>query len=215
MTHDKSSLEAALRDLQAATLDDALLQRLEGAADGTLTQLSREEVRFEEFLRQTAPAKLPSDFMATLEAIVHEVPFAVSEKIVLFPKGNQAPAARAKRPMWAAAAAVALIGGLTALMIPTGRTTQVREMANRERITPPVSSSVANTAATGNFVPASFNRDVSEVHDEGVVWKSNSQPHSVVRVVYKDLITAKDSNGRTVQVEQPRVEYMLVPAKAD
>jgi hypothetical protein len=213
MTHDKSSLEAALRDLQATVLDDELLQRLEAAADGTLTQLSREEVRFEEFLRQTSPAKLEPDFMASLEAIVHEVPFAVNEKIVLFPKGNQAPAARAKRPMWAAAAAVALVGGLTALMIPTGRTTQ--GIASQAPVTPSVSAPAVNTAAEGNFVPASFNRGVSEVHDEGVVWKSNSQPHSVVRVVYKDLITAKDKDGRTVQIEQPRVEYMLVPAKAD
>jgi hypothetical protein len=34
-------------------------------------------------------------------------------------------------------------------------------------------------------------------------------------VVYKDLVTLKDASGRTVQVEQPRVEYMLVPAKTD
>lgn len=213
MTHDKSSLEAALRDLQAATLDDALLQRLEAAADGTLAQLSHEEIRFEESLRQTSPARLSPDFLATLEAIVHEVPFAVNEKIVLFPKGNQAPAVRTRRPMWAAAAAVALIGGLTALMVPTG--TAPRGIASQAPAAPAVSSSVASSAAEGNFVPASFNRGISEVHDEGVVWKSNSQPHSVVRVVYKDLITAKDKNGRTVQVEQPRVEYMLVPAKAD
>ena len=76
-------------------------------------------------------------------------------------------------------------------------------------------SSPAGSSAHGNFIPAGFNRGLSEVHDEGVVWKSNSQPHSVVRVVYKDLVTLKDASGRTVQVEQPRVEYMLVPAKTD
>jgi hypothetical protein len=78
-----------------------------------------------------------------------------------------------------------------------------------------VPSAPVTNSANGNFVPAGFNRGLSEVHDEGVVWKSNSQPHSVVRVVYKDLVTLKDANGRTVQVEQPRVEYMLVPAKTD
>ena len=77
-----------------------------------------------------------------------------------------------------------------------------------------VSSPVARPA-NGNFVPASFNRGVSEVHDEGVVWKSNNQPHSLVRVVYKDKITLRDKQGRTFQVEQPRVEYMLVPAKTN
>ena len=30
-----------------------------------------------------------------------------------------------------------------------------------------------------------------------------------------DLVTLKDAAGRTYQVEQPRVEYILVPAQTD
>jgi hypothetical protein len=37
----------------------------------------------------------------------------------------------------------------------------------------------------------------------------------VVRVVYKDHVTLRDASGRTMEVEQPRVEYMLVPDKTD
>jgi hypothetical protein len=103
---------------------------------------------------------------------------------------------------------VAIIGAATALMVPTGRTP---ENHNHQVAAAPS----ATTTSSRNFVPASFNTNLSEVHDEGVIWKSNNQPHSVVRMVYKDQVTLKDANGRTVQVEQPRVEYMLVPAKTD
>lgn len=210
MTPDQPSLEADLRELHAAALDEALLSRLEAAADGTLTQLSHEEIRFEAFLRGTSPARLSPDFLVKLEIIVHEAPFSVNEKILLFPKAGTAPGTRRSRPMWGAAAAVALIGAVSALMIPAGKAP-----ANLARQAAPPSPPVTSAAANGNFVPAGFNRGLSEVHDEGVVWKSNNQPHSVVRVVYKDKITLKDASGRTFQVEQPRVEYMLVPAKTD
>ena len=212
MTHDPTSLEAQLRELQATALDDALLLRLEAAAEGTLTQLGHEEIRFEAFLRESPPARLSPDFLMQLETVVHGVPFPVNEKIVMFPKVNTATHTHRQRPMWGAAAAVALIGAASALLIPAGKTPEkfVSQNAPALPVSPPVIR-----AANSNLVPASFNRGVSEVHDEGVVWKSNTQPHSLIRVVYKDKITLKDREGRTFQVEQPRIEYMLVPAKSN
>lgn len=210
MTPDHPSLEAELRELRATALDEAFLTRLEASAEGTWVELSNQERSFENFLRATSPAKLEPAFLANLEAILRDVPFITDEKIVHFPKAAATPPARHSRPMWGAAAAVALIGAATALMMPAGKSPDPtpRRVAS-------VASAPIKTPAHGNFVPADFNRGLSEVHDEGVVWKSNSQPHSVVRVVYRDLVTFKDANGRTVQVEQPRVEYMLVPAKTD
>ncbi len=209
MTPDPSSLEADLRELRASLLDEALLLRLEAAAEGTLTQLSHEEIRFEQFLRESSPARLPAAFLTKLEGVVLDTPFHVNEKIVMFPKGSAATKAPRTRPIWGAAAAVALIGAASALLMPSGKAPE-----KIARQSPPPSAPITSQAA-GNFVPASFNRGLSEVHDEGVVWKSNTQPHSLVRMVYKDKITLKDANGRTFQVEQPRIEYMLVPAKTD
>ncbi|MEO7100420.1 MAG: hypothetical protein ABI162_13745 [Luteolibacter sp.] len=209
MKHDPSLLEEELRKLQAAPLDEALLARLEASADGTWTELTHEEIRFESFLSQISPAQLPANFMASLESITAGVHFPVNEKIVLFPKGSATAKKREHRPIWGAAAAVAIIGAASALLIPSN---------NAPKLAPPVSNNVASPVSANvsqNFVPASFNRGLSEVHDEGVVWKSNDQPHRVVRVVYTDHVTLKDASGRTVEVEQPRVKYMLVPAKTD
>ena len=64
MTPDQRSLEAELRDLQAAAFDDAFLTRLEAAAEGTLIMLSPQEIHFEKILRQNRPAHLTPEFMA-------------------------------------------------------------------------------------------------------------------------------------------------------
>lgn len=215
MSHDPTSLEQELRDLRAATLDDAFLQRLESAADGTLVQLTREEIRFEELLREKSPARLSPDFLAGLESVTRGVPFPVNEKIVLFPKGTAAPAARKSRPMWSAAAAVALIGAATALLMPGGKPAG-NNIASQDTKTPPsaVSSPALSAAASSHLVPAGFNRGVSEVRDEGVVYQEN-RPHSRVKVTYMDSVTLKHPDGRTYQVEQPRVKYVLVPARTD
>ena len=209
MTHDHSSLEAELRDLKAVALDESFLTRLEASADGTWTIPSHQEIRFEESLRKIPPARLPGDFMAELEKIVAKTSFPANGNIVRFPTISTTPPVRRQRPIWGAAAAVAIIGAATALLMPTGSPS-----ANHGRQVAAAAPSVSNVAPR-NFVPASFNSNLSEVHDEGVIWKSNNQPHSVVRVVYKDKVILKDADGRTVQVEQPRVEYMLVPAKTD
>ncbi|RYF04246.1 MAG: hypothetical protein EOO77_29925 [Oxalobacteraceae bacterium] len=117
--------------------------------------------------------------------------------------------------MWSAAAAVALIGAATALLMP-GERPGGGNIASQERTAPPaVTTSPANPSATSNLVPASFDRGLSEVHDEGVVWNQGNGPQSVVRVVYTDRVTLKHPDGRTYQVEQPKVKYVLVPARTD
>jgi len=209
MTPEITSLEADLRELQASALDDALLMRLEAAADGTWTELSHEEIRFENFLREIQPSVLSADFMTQLEGVVAQTPFTVDEKIVLFPRTNRPSQLRRARPIWRTAAAVALIGAATAFMIPTARPPQ--KIASQAAASTPATTS----PPVGNLIPASFNRGLREVSDEGIVWKSNKQPHSVVRVSYEEKITLKDEMGTTYQVVQPRVQYMLVPAKTD
>jgi hypothetical protein len=216
MTHDHTSLEAELRALRAAPLDDALLARLEAVTNGTLTGMSPGERQLEHQLRTLSPARLAPDHLAELESLFRDVPFPMDEKIVLFPKSSVAkPAAARRRPMWAAAAAVAVIGAATALMMPptTGPGSKLASQPVPASIPSPAQPSMA--VDNSNLVPAGFDRGVSNVRDEGVVWKNETQPHSLMRVEYVDKITLKDRNGRTWQVEQPGFRYMLVPAKTD
>lgn len=147
--------------------------------------------------------------MALLESTVRDVPFPKVEKIVRFPN-HETPSRRPQRTWWGAAAAVALTGALTALLLPLNRGTE--KLAATSSPTPAETRSATTPA---DLIPASYKRGLSEAHDEGVIWQSNQQPHRVLKVVYVDKATLKDATGRTYQVEQPRVEYILVPTKPD
>jgi len=206
MSPDAASLEAELRQLQATTLDDAFFARLEAASADTLTTLSHEEIRFEALLRQATPAPLPADFLMKLEAITSSTPFGFEDKILPFPKAGQAPVtSRKPTSLWRAAAAVAIIGASTALLIPAG---------NRSKDPAPSQASISRPSSD-HFIPASFDRNVSNFKNEGTIWNADKQPQSVIRVEYKDKIIYKDSMNRTFQIEQPRVQYMSVPVRTD
>lgn len=208
MNQDPPPLDSALRELQCSSLDHALLDRLEGAAEGNWTELTREELQFEAFLRQTKPTAIGPDFLSRLETTTRGTHFIIDEKIVLFPKDSHGTSTPKKYSTWAAAAAVALIGAASALMLPS------RGPGNATSRNATGSPSIA-TPLSPNFVPAGFNRGLSEVHDEGIVWKQNKQPQRLVRVVYMEKMTYKDASGRIVEVEQPKAHYVLLPEKTD
>jgi hypothetical protein len=210
---DSKELEKALRDLHPAPLDANFLSRLEAAADEELTVLSASEIQFEKSLRQRAPHALSDDFMQRLEGIVADIQFAKDDKILLFPKTAPAvskPASRSRYSTWAAAAAVALIGASTALLMPTQKQAPVGLVKNS---LPQISQPAP--ANNSNFVQAGFNSGLGGAVDEGINWQQGNKPHRVLRVEWLDKTTLKDANGKTIEVEEPRTEYIIVPEKID
>ena len=208
MSLDPSSLEAELRCLRPSALDRPLLERLEACTAHTWSELQPEESQLQQQLLTLAPAPVPPALLASLEAILLRVPFSDDHNIVRFQK-PQALSPKIRRAWWSAAAAVALSGALAALMVPT------RHSPSNIAQAPAKPSATQPAPATGNLVPAGFKRGLSEARDEGFIWPSNDQAHRVLKIVYKDHVTLKDADGKTYQVEHPRVEYILVPAKTD
>jgi hypothetical protein len=208
MSLDPSTIESDLRQLRPAQLDESYLARLESCAEGTWRELDPAEIAFEKRLRASAPASLPAGLTASIESVLAGVRFPNDQKIVPFPIHETRTPGR-NRGWWGAAAAVAISGAITALMIPLSPDAgPVAGPPPDYRITQP-------TNTPDKLVPAGFNRGLSEASDEGVIWQSNGLPHRVLKVVYMDRVTLKDANGSTIEVEQPRVEYILVPAKTD
>jgi hypothetical protein len=214
ISSDTKKLEMALRGLDPTALDQDFLARLEAAADDQITVLSAEELRFEKDLYNHSPVKLSADFMNRLGKIVADVPFPVNEKIVLFPKtAPLRPATRkGNRPMWAAAAAVALIGGATALLMPDRAPTPNGGIARQSSSAPAVPSPVQQPS---NYTPYIMNTGFSDAKDEGVAWHQSGTPHRVIKLTYIDKVTLRNTEGKTVVVEQPRTEYIFVPEKMD
>lgn len=212
-------IENELRELKIAGLDEDFLTRLEACAEGTMVHLTLEEIRFEAALRNFSPARIPSAWAVSLEPLLSDAPFPQDGNILLFPRGvaQDRGARRFFRPMWSAAAAVALMGAATALFLPTDGRRQAplaQVSVPSAEITPSPAVAISPAVAQNLLTPASFNRGLSEAKDEGILWQ-NSRPHRVVRVVYHERVTMKDENGRTIEVEQPRTEYILVPQKID
>ena len=206
---DPNNLESDLRQLQPAALDDSLLDRLDACADGTWTDLDPAEIAFEKQLRGISPAGLPPALTASLEAALTGIPFPKVEKIVPFPKRDAAEPRR-NRGWWSAAAVVALSGALAALLVPVSH-----DKGTTAAVPPQHTPAPAAGQGDDRLIPAGFNSGVSEASNKGVIWQDNNHAHRVLKVVYTDRVTLKDANGATYQVEQPRVEYILVPAKAD
>lgn len=211
MPNIPSISEQEFRDLAPAVLDDGFLSRLTACAEGTQTALSEGELEFGDRLRSIQPRNVPSGLSASLLAAIGDAPFAVDDKILLFNKpANPAPRKRGNlfRFNIAAAAAVALLGSIAAFMVPAGS-------PNKTSGNGPVPAISPALPGASNFVPASYNRNLSETRDEGVIWRGKNQPHRVLRLTYMEQVTMENENGESVRMEQPRVEYVIIPELVD
>lgn len=109
----------------------------------------------------------------------------------------------------AAAAAMALLGSAAALFLPAGN-------GNEKNVTEKaVEGSAIPSPVSSKYLPASFNRNLSDTRDEGVIWQGDKVPHRVLRFTYTDRFTLENDKGETVEVEQPRDEIVIIPEKID
>jgi hypothetical protein len=210
MKDKANELERTLHDQQAAELEKALLGRLQAAAEGTLTELNEDEVRFEARLRSIHPKRLGSQLIAALESKVEGLPAPNQVHILPFPGIQAYEKVHQTRfhqtaPWAAAAAAICLLGVLTAFWLdPLGGPANTVGKSSS-------GSSRTSSASPPLTLPTEFSRALSQTQDKGIIWPSNDEPHRVIKVTYTDKVTMKREDGSTYEVEKPRVEYYLVP----
>ena len=205
MPTDYSKLESELKALRAQNLDPEFMDRVESCADDTWTEVSGYERHIEKKLLRHQPSALSESMMDSLLSSTQGIPFPSQETIVSFPGKQETP----KTYWWRAAAVVAVMGVMSAFMVPIGENNDVA--ANPpSTTTPSISPSIQ-----GSLIPAQFSRKLTEATDEGIIWQDDQQPQRVVKVVYQDRVTMKDTDGQTYEVEQPRVEYYILPAQSD
>ncbi|HEY1123405.1 MAG TPA: hypothetical protein VGE67_17450, partial [Haloferula sp.] len=141
---------------------------------------------------------------------VSRVPFPVDEKVVLFPgKTKPVEAAPARRPWIAAVAAVAVLGGFSALMMGPQKDSTGSIVRKETSIGPVTPGGDKGTVKT------SMGSQVRETQDQGVIWDRNGKPMRQVKVIYVDKMKVVGEDGKIVEVERPRVEWLLVPEKID
>lgn len=197
MNREDEMLEDAIREFVPMRMDDRLSRRLLMALDEASVSVTATDAIFESRLGVHRPAVMPDNFIERVEV-------ATAPKVVAMATTGRVVSIRG----YAAAAAVALFGAAAAFLAPISDERHVSAADSQS------SGRQVPLSEVREFVPAGYARGLSEARDEGVVWKDNA-PHRVLRIVYRDTITLRNEAGEVVEVEQPRVEYILVPKKID
>ncbi|MCW1914043.1 hypothetical protein OJ996_10685 [Luteolibacter sp. GHJ8] len=213
MDSEFQDLENALKGLRPASPDDACMSRLLAAVEGRLQKPEMSASGIESRLAAMQPvAPSPQAFEKMLET-VSRVPFPVSDKVVLFPGAPKAAKERAasRRPWYAAAAAVAVAGAFSAMMVDKTPTNAVVSNPQPKEFAPV--PKMAGNANPNGIVSAS--RGLQGATDQGVRWTPDGKPMRMVQVEYKDRVKVLDKDGKPVEVEVPRFEYLFVPEKID
>jgi hypothetical protein len=205
MDPEFQDIEDTLKGLRPAAPDAACMERLLAAVEGRLQSTAAPLAGLEQRLESMTPLALQPAVADAMLATVSKVPFPVDEKVVLFPGASKAAAsAQARRPWYAAAAAVAVAGAFSAFMIDGGGASKAAPLAEKSEV-----------RARDGFMPASVGTGLGDASDEGVVWTQDGKPVRMVRVIYKDRVMYRDAAGKVIEIERPRVEYLMVPEKID
>jgi hypothetical protein len=204
MDEDFQELEATLKGMRPVAPDAACMDRLLAALE---RRMPAADVTMERELGKLSPSALAGGVQDRLLETVSRVPFPVNEKVVLFPgKSKPVEKAPARRSWLGAAAAVAVLGGFSALMM--GPQQGSPKIANNPEPEAPASP-------VRDLVPASVGSKVSEAQDEGLIWTRDGKPMRRVKVIYMDKVKYAGEDGKIVEMERPRVEWLLVPEKID
>ncbi|WP_193213923.1 hypothetical protein [Luteolibacter marinus] len=212
MDDNFQTLEDTLKGMRPVAPDAACLDRLLAAVEGRLQVPGVSTAGVVSKLSAMQPAGLTDAMTERMVATVSKVAFPIDEKVVLFPGGSRAESKPGhRRPWFAAAAAVAMAGAFSALMMDgPGTVPPAKPVAEISARGP-----AAAPRDPGAFVNASFGSGLEEAKDEGVKWTADGRPVRRVRVIYRDRVQLRDANGRTFEAEVPRVEYLEVPEKID
>lgn len=208
MDSEFQDIEDALKAIRPASLAPASMDRLLAAVEGRGLASDPALRSVESSLESLTPRTVRSQVADAMLATVSAVPFPVDEKVVLFP-GASKPAEKSasRRPWYAAAAAVAVAGAFTAMMVEQPRAKSGIPVASAD-------SAIPSRQPTG-FVPASVGSGLEEAKDEGVMWTNDGKPVRMVRVIYMDKAKYRNPQGEIIEFERPRVEYLMVPEKID
>lgn len=204
MDPEFQEIEDTLKALRPSAPDAACHERLLMAVERRVPSFDMVMERQLAGMRPVAPGD--ASVRKMLET-VSRVPFPVDEKVVLFPGASKPAKAPARRNWIAAAAAVAVAGAFSALMID-GPAKPVR--APVAEASAPVRSHPVNPSGI-----VSAGSGLKDARDEGVIWSRDGRPHRMVRVIYRDIVKYRNDKGEIIEVEVPREEYLMVPEKID
>ena len=221
--------DAIRRAKQVVAKDDQPSSLSEKHSEVTMT--SPEDLgnldELEGHLNQLSPAAMPDDLLSRMSQAMdgwHEHVEEVDKVLPFTPNKQRVPKVFNKG-MLSAAAAVALLGAVTALVMPQFSTSQSNSYAQSHPSAPtsgivtPLSSNTgpSNTGAPSHPRKASegLSHQVTRTTDSGVILSDDNQPLRCIRVDYIDQVKGVDDSGRDVEIKTPGIDYILIPVQTD
>ena len=202
MDPEFQEIEDTLKALRPSAPDAACLDRLLMAVERRTPSF---DMVMERQLAGMQPLEPDDASVKKMLETVSRVPFPVDETVVLFPGAPKPVKAPVRRNWIAAAAAVAVAGAFSAVMIDGPD-----QPANKPVATHSPHFSNPNPAGI-----VSAGSGLKEAKDVGIHWSQDGRPLRMVRVIYRDIVKYRNGKGEIIEVEVPREETLMVPEKID
>lgn len=229
LTSELLELEQQLQSLVPSSVSQDLFVSMEQSmnnAGGEASSIPGDFDNLEVHLEQMAPASMPMDMLDRMERAMdrwHEqVP--VEEKVVQFGEDESELESTRKQSgggMLAAAAAVAMLGAVTALVMPhlfkESDSNINTPIASNHDVSVDSQASVVSHVEPRDawLVPDSLSHNVTNTSDRGVVLSDDNIPHRCIQVDYVDRVKVMDDEGREFEIKRPGVRYMLLPVETN
>lgn len=167
--------------------------------------------QLEEELRGFAPSPVSGDVLTRMvEAMERweesespaedsDLLAAESGKVVAFPSEKKSRSSWG--PMWAAAAAVAILGAALGILVPKDEASVI---AAAEGLGP------VPVLRQASLVPVNVERTVSSM-DAGKVSNKDGLEYQVIRVVRQEEADFRGNNNVGLKITRPKVDYYVVP----
>lgn len=164
--------------------------------------------KLEEDLKGFAPSPLSREVLARMvqamdnwedsesDSVAEE---SQSGKVIAFPAEQQRRGGWS--PMWAAAAAVAILGALIGVFVPNTHGVSVASMKGVGPVP---------LLRQASFVPVDVQRRVSSL-DAGVIADKEGQPYQLIRVVRQEEANFRGVDNVGMKISRPKVDYYVVP----
>ena len=178
--------------------------------------------KIETDLERMSPGSMPEGMIGRMEEAMEgwqEVPEQDEiEKVVPFPQEERSDRGETRSgwSLWAAAASVALLGGVVAMVLTADPTS--REMVNRGGSGAggsTVTMSNPEAVHTIELAPKTAKRTILDASDRDVIIPNGSRPMRLMRIDLVDRVVFLSPDGEEVHLEVPSVNYQLIPVPTD
>jgi len=234
MDPEYKRLEKALEELSVNKMPEDMLQRMDDAMTNCYLVTTAETQDFhaeqdselenlEKVLNGLSAQPLPSDMLQRLDTAMSNWQSAESteieeDKIVPFTNSQKEKESWWSKRMVSSAAAVALLGGVTAIIGMQGGSNSpqaqpVATMASPSLVPVPATNTPLVGLSNSRVVTpsASASRNIKNAIDQGIVYSKDNKPHRCMKVEYFEEFNLRNEKGQQIILEKPAFEYLLVP----